>query len=93
MLLLCCLPASAQQAHSSMGGRGAEGTLTVTMTIVPSVGLMVGPDGQQRLVYANTVDPRDNVSRLQPAAVPVELTPVADSVMPRKSVRTKKKKI
>lgn len=75
-----------------MGARGAEGTLTVTMTIVPSVGLMVGPDGQQRLVYANTVDPRDNVSRLQPLAT-VQLTPVADTTTTHKSLRTKKKKI
>lgn len=62
------------------------------MTIVPSVGLMVGPDGQQRLVYANTVDPRDNVSRLQPVAT-VKLTPVADTTTPHKSQRTQKKKI
>jgi hypothetical protein len=90
-MLLCCLPVSAQQAHSSLGGRGAEGTLTVTMTIVPSVGVVVGPDGEQRLVYANSVDPRDNVSRLQPV-VAVQLTPATDSPDQHKSEKTKKKR-
>ncbi|HEY2392482.1 MAG TPA: hypothetical protein VGK22_15005 [Candidatus Angelobacter sp.] len=57
---------------------GAEGHLTVTATVVSSVGLVVGPDGEQRLVVANAVDPRDNVSRLQPVVM-VKLIPVADA--------------
>jgi len=65
---------------------GDEGRLTVTATVVSSVGLVVGPDGEQRLVVANAVDPRDNVSRLQPVVM-VKLTPVADA-----APKTKKKK-
>ena len=90
-VLLSCLSVSAQQAHSTIAGRGAEGTLMVTATIVPSVGLMVGPDGEQRLVYANSVDPRDNVSHLQPVPA-VQLIPAAEPTTPSKSQKTKKKK-
>lgn len=72
-LLLCSQRVSSQQAHSVQGG--AEGRLTVTATVVSSVGLVAGPDGEFKLVYANSVDPRDNVSSLD--AVVVKLTPVA----------------
>jgi hypothetical protein len=48
MLLLYCLQPFAQRAPSSAGGGGAEGRLTVTATVVSSVGLVVGPDGEQK---------------------------------------------
>jgi hypothetical protein len=75
-IVLCCLRVSSQQIHpppSAAGG--AEGRLTVTATVVSSVGLVTGPDGELKLVYANSVDPRDNVSRLD--TVVVKLTPMA----------------
>ena len=50
----------------SSGARpSAQGELTVTATVVSSVGVEIGPDGEQRIVVANAVDPRDNVSRLR----------------------------
>jgi hypothetical protein len=90
-LLLCSLCTSGQQPRPPAGtvrtvAGGDEGRLTVTATVVSSVGLVVGPDGEQRLVVANAVDPRDNVSRLQPVVM-VKLTPVADA-----APKTKKKK-
>lgn len=83
-LLFCSLCTSGQQLHSSAGTvragvtGGAEGRLTVTATVVSSVGLVVGPDGEQRLVVANAADPRDNVSRLD--SIAIKLTPVTDAV-------------
>jgi hypothetical protein len=87
ILLLYCLQPFAQRAASPTGNGGAEGRLTVTATVVSSVGLVVGPDGEQRMVMANAADPRDNVSRLQPVVM-VKLTPVAETL----KVKVKKKK-
>jgi hypothetical protein len=90
-LLLCSLPTSGQQLHSSPGparagvAGGAEGSLTVTLTVVSSVGLVVGPYGEQRLVVANAADPRDNVSRLETVAV--KMTPVAEMPKVKKKKR------
>lgn len=52
-------------AQSSRNG-SAEGTLTVTATLVASANLVIEPDGKQKIVIANAPDPRDNVSRLLP---------------------------
>src|ERR1700743_710944 len=73
ILLLYCLQPFAQHSTPSSG---AEGHLTITATVVSSVGLVVGPDGEQKRVVANAADPRDNVSRLQPVAM-IKMTPVA----------------
>jgi len=51
--------------QSSGAHPSAQGALTVTATVVSSAGVEVGPDGEQRIVVANAVDPRDNVSRLR----------------------------
>lgn len=72
-ILLCGMPSSSQQVRSGPA-KGAEGTLTVTATVVASVGLTTGPDGEPKLIYANSADPRDNVSHLD--AIAVKLTPV-----------------
>jgi H+/gluconate symporter-like permease len=42
-----------------------EGSLTVTIIIASSVGVVIGPDRQQHLIAANIVDPADNVSRIE----------------------------
>ncbi len=88
-LLLCGLHAFAQQSILSSAKGGAEGRLTVTATIVSSVGLVVGPDGEQRMIVANAVDPRDNVSRFQPV-VTVQMTPMMAARENRKPAKTKK---
>ena len=51
---------------SNVPGRaGAQGSLTVTLTVVSSVGVVTGSDGRQRVVVANAAAPSDNVSSLQ----------------------------
>lgn len=42
----------------------AEGQLTVTLTVVPSVGVVMDENGQPKLIVANAADPADNVSAL-----------------------------
>ena len=49
-------------AQSKSGG----GELTVTATIVASVGVQFGPDGSPTLIVANAPDPKDNISQLLP---------------------------
>lgn len=39
-----------------------RGTLTVTATVVTSVAIVMDHNGNPRVVVANPVDPRDNVS-------------------------------
>jgi|SRR6478672_12505300 hypothetical protein len=77
--LACSLAAFAQQpaspkAGGSAGG-SAEGQLSVTLTVVSSVGFVMGPDGEQRMIVTNAADPKDNVSRLKPV-IAVALRPV-----------------
>jgi hypothetical protein len=64
---LVLLSAQAQQRNPPAGS--AQGTLTVTFRIVTSVGVVLGPDGEPRIVVANAVDPRDNVSGLEPVVM------------------------
>jgi hypothetical protein len=83
LLVLCCVNAHAQPPDMSGASapgtpEGAHGALTVTATVVTSVALVIGPDGEQRIILANAPDPADNVSRVQPVIV-VQLTPVTDS--------------
>lgn len=40
----------------------AQGQLTVTLTVVSSVGIVLDENGQPRLIVANAADPADNVS-------------------------------
>lgn len=90
-LLLCGMHALAQQpgrAYASRGG--AQGELTVTATVVSSVGLMIGQNGEQRITIANAVDAKDNVSRLQPV-VTVKLMPVDASAKTRPTPKPRKK--
>jgi hypothetical protein len=63
------LNASAQQIqpHSQRTGAAgavADGTMTVTATVVSSVGVVIGPDGQQHVIVANAEDPRGSTSPL-----------------------------
>jgi hypothetical protein len=78
----------AQQPMLSAKG-GAEGRLTVTATVVSSVGLVVGPGGEQQIIVANAIDPRDNVSRLQQVAT-VQMAPAVGSSAHQKPTKEKK---
>jgi hypothetical protein len=75
VFLACNSLAHAQvRGGTSYGGTSAQGTLTVTVTVVTSVGVITGPNGEQKVVIANAADPADNVSWLQ--AIPTN-TPSA----------------
>ena len=54
------LGAGAARAQSS------RGELSVTATVVASVGVEISSDGTPVVIAANSPDPRDNVSRLLP---------------------------
>lgn len=54
-----------------MDGKSAQGTLTVTATVVSSVGVLIGPNGEQVLVVANAPAERDSTMVL--IAVQTEL--------------------
>jgi hypothetical protein len=49
----------------SLDGRSAQGSLAVTAIVVPSVGVLIGPNGEQVLVVANA-PAGDNKSVLTP---------------------------
>jgi hypothetical protein len=82
MLLLgtiTCAPslfAQAERAISNPPARpgAAEGHLTVTFTVVTSVGVVMDEQGKPTIVIANAPDPADNVSslRLLPQDEPVQ---------------------
>jgi hypothetical protein len=83
---------SAPVAAQAPGNRAsAQGSLTVTLTVVSSVGVVTGPDGEQRIIVANAADPKDNVSSLQMVRV-VTLTPASDPQPSTKPAKTKRKK-
>lgn len=67
--VLGCSLAAAQRANSSpsLATRpgSAEGQLTVTLTVVTSVGAVMDANGQPKLIVANSPDPQDNVSSLK----------------------------
>jgi hypothetical protein len=68
-LVLTGLHAGAQQTNRGFASRGsAQGELTVMATVVSSVGLTLGPNGEQRITLANAADARDNVSHFQSVA-------------------------
>ena len=89
-VLLWGMQAFAQQPVFSSAKNGAEGRLTVTATVVSSVGLVVGPDGEQKVVLVNAADPKDNVSRLQ-SVVTVQMATVTGSSEHEKPTKEKKR--
>ena len=65
VLVLVLLTACATAQAGAKGS--AEGSLTVTTTVVASTSLIVTPDGEEKSVIANAIDPADNISRLVPS--------------------------
>src|SRR6516225_4988785 len=45
------------QSRTQRPGGSADGTLTVTATVVSSTGLVIGPYGQLRVIVANATEP------------------------------------
>jgi hypothetical protein len=92
LLLLCASKGFAQSSMMHTGGSGsAHGNLTVAATVVSSVGLVIGPDGELRLFVANAADPSDNVSSLQPVRT-VALTANTDPSLIADAQQKKKKR-
>lgn len=58
------------QSQSKRPGRSAQGSLTVTATVVPSVWLVMEPDGKRDVVVANAPDPKESFYRAAPATKP-----------------------
>ena len=61
--------ASAQEKSLVSGspafeGKSAQGQLTVTATVVSSVGIVIGPNGERVLVVANAPAGKDNLSAI-----------------------------
>lgn len=70
IVLFIWVNASAQQIQnrSQKPAGNPEGSLAITAKVVSSTGLVIGPDGQQRLIVANSAAGQaDNGSRLQTA--------------------------
>lgn len=61
---LACCSAQAQQRNSLSRPGAAEGKLTVTATVVASVGIVIDENGKPRVIVANAPDPADNASAL-----------------------------
>lgn len=82
LLFFGCVNASAQQVQpkSQSPAGSAEGTLAVTATVVSSTGLVIGPDGQQRVIVANAPDRGDDASPwpAEQAVKVVMLSPVPE---------------
>ena len=79
-LLVSCAAAAAQNPGPHLSGHGE---LSVTATVVSSVGVEMGRDGQPRIVVANALDPKDNVSSLQ-VVREVRIMPVKTDTKPAK---------
>lgn len=82
------------QPRALQSTRSAEGTLAVTATVVPSTGVVIGPDGQQHIIVANGPDPRDSASLWQAdqAVKVVMLSPVTGQKQDAKPESEKPKK-
>jgi hypothetical protein len=50
------------QSPYKQSGGPAQGSLTVTVTVEPSVWLVMAPDGKQEMVVANAPDPKEAFS-------------------------------
>jgi len=63
---------------------GGNGELRVTVTVVSSVGIMIGPDGEQRVVVANAPDlQREFESMFRTSDTPGTLVTKAHILKPR----------
>jgi hypothetical protein len=67
----------------STEGKSAQGALTVTATVVSSVGILIGPDGEQVLVVANPPAATDNMSVLTAASAATALPKNSESIEKR----------
>jgi hypothetical protein len=45
--------------------QNTQGSLTVTFKVESSVGVVFDPAGEQHIIAANSLDPADNVSRIE----------------------------
>jgi len=62
VFLICSV--SHSQAPSRQSGSSAQGSLTVTAIVEPSVWLVMEPDGKRDVVIANAPDPKESFSHV-----------------------------
>jgi hypothetical protein len=55
-----------QSQHKMLGG-SAQGNLTVTVTVVPSVWQVMEPDGEQEITVANAPDRKESFNQAAPS--------------------------
>jgi hypothetical protein len=67
VLLICTFSVCHSQSQSKHPGGSAQGSLNVTATVVPSVWLVMEPDGKQDVIVANAPDPKESFYRAAPA--------------------------
>lgn len=58
---------SYSQSQHKRSGSSAQGSLTINVTVLPSVWLVMEPDGKQEVVVANAPDSKESFSRPAPA--------------------------
>jgi len=77
LLLLISYPAHSQSHPEKLSG-SAQGSLTVTATVEPSVWLVMESDGKQEIFVANAPDPKESFSR--PPALKRQKSPQGNAV-------------
>jgi hypothetical protein len=69
--LTLCITLSAQEKRlvsgpSALEGKSGQGQLIVTATVVSSVGIVIGPNGERVIVVANAPSGKDNLAAISP---------------------------
>lgn len=59
LLVLLTVNLSYSQSRRGNAGGSAQSSLTVTANLVPSVGLVLQPDGKQEMIVANAADAKE----------------------------------
>jgi hypothetical protein len=88
ILFLFTFTISHSQSLNRPSGSPAQSSLTVTATVVPSVWLIVEPDGRRDAVVANAPDPKESFFHA-PAKTHGNRTAKNKTAPPTKSVRNK----
>lgn len=83
LLILAVFILLTRSFASAAGKSGSNGELRVTVTVVSSVGIMIGPNGEQRVVVANAPDlQREFESMFRTSDTPRTLATKTDILKP-----------
>ena len=67
VVLIFIFNISYSQSQHKMPGSSAQGSLTISVTVIPSVWLVMEPDGKQEVIVANAPDLKESFSQPAPA--------------------------